>query len=140
MCSEYRQGEPHETRREPRVWRVILACPEEWRASRVREDSNGLPCWCLQRAPEEPQCEPRETACERAARCLQRSPRSVSGCERVVGAPADGGRSHESERVAVETDPEVERAIDAMPKAKALLDSAHKIVVQRMQPERTLAR
>ncbi len=46
----------------------------------------------------------------------------------------------ESERVAIETDPEVERAIDSMPKAKALLDTAHKIVVQRMQPESTLAR
>jgi len=40
----------------------------------------------------------------------------------------------ESERVAVETDPEVERAVDAMPKAKALLDSAHKVLVQRVQP------
>jgi carboxyl-terminal processing protease len=46
----------------------------------------------------------------------------------------------ESERVAVETDPEVEQAIDAMPKAKALLDSARKIVVQRLQPEPVLAR
>jgi len=43
----------------------------------------------------------------------------------------------ESERVGVETDPEVERAIDAMPKAKALLDSAHKVLVKRMQPEET---
>jgi hypothetical protein len=41
----------------------------------------------------------------------------------------------ESERVAVETDPEVERAIDAMPKAKALLDSVRKVIVKRMQPE-----
>jgi carboxyl-terminal processing protease len=42
----------------------------------------------------------------------------------------------ESQRVAVETDPEVERAIDAMPKAKALLDSARKIIVERMrQPQ-----
>ncbi len=46
----------------------------------------------------------------------------------------------ESERVAVETDPEVEQAIDAMPKAKALLDSARKIVVQRLQQEPVLAR
>ena len=44
----------------------------------------------------------------------------------------------ESERVAVETDPEVERAIDAMPKAKALLDSARKVIVKRMQPEEPL--
>ncbi len=41
----------------------------------------------------------------------------------------------ESERVAIETDPEVEQAVDAMPKAKALLDSAHKVLVKRMQPE-----
>jgi carboxyl-terminal processing protease len=42
----------------------------------------------------------------------------------------------ESQKVAIETDPEVERAIDALPKAKALLDSARKIIVQRMhQPE-----
>ena len=46
----------------------------------------------------------------------------------------------ESERVAVETDPEVEQAIDAMPKAKALLDSARKVVVKRMQPEEPVAR
>jgi len=45
----------------------------------------------------------------------------------------------ESDRVKVETDPEVERAIDALPKAKALLDSARKIVVERMQPKHTLA-
>jgi hypothetical protein len=38
----------------------------------------------------------------------------------------------------METDPEVERAIDAMPKAKALLDSARKILVQRAQPENPL--
>jgi len=44
----------------------------------------------------------------------------------------------ESDRVAMETDPEVERAIDAMPKAKALLDSARKILVQRAQPENPL--
>jgi carboxyl-terminal processing protease len=46
----------------------------------------------------------------------------------------------ESERASIESDPEVERAIDAMPKAKALLDSARKIVVQRMRPEPVLAR
>jgi carboxyl-terminal processing protease len=46
----------------------------------------------------------------------------------------------ESERVSIESDPEVERAVDAMPKAKALLDSARKIVVQRMQTEPVLAR
>lgn len=37
----------------------------------------------------------------------------------------------EARRVAVETDPMVEKAIDALPKAKALLDSARKIIVQR---------
>jgi len=38
----------------------------------------------------------------------------------------------ESRRVAIETDPMVEKAIDAMPKAKALLENARKIVAQRM--------
>ncbi|HVN02774.1 MAG TPA: S41 family peptidase [Bryobacteraceae bacterium] len=46
----------------------------------------------------------------------------------------------ESERVSIESDPEVARAIDAMPKAKALLDSARKIVVERMQRQPVLAR
>jgi len=46
----------------------------------------------------------------------------------------------ESQKVTAETDPEVERAIDALPKAKALLDSAHRIVVQRMQQEPAFAR
>ena len=46
----------------------------------------------------------------------------------------------ESRRSAAETDPEVERAIDAMPKAKALLDSVHRIVVERMQAQPVLAR
>ena len=40
----------------------------------------------------------------------------------------------ESDRVSVETDPEVERAVEAIPKAKALLDSAHRILVERVQP------
>lgn len=38
----------------------------------------------------------------------------------------------DSRRVAIETDPMVEKAVDAMPKAKALLDNARKIVAQRM--------
>jgi carboxyl-terminal processing protease len=38
----------------------------------------------------------------------------------------------ESRRIAIETDPMVEKAIDAMPKAKALLDNARKVVAQRM--------
>jgi len=46
----------------------------------------------------------------------------------------------ESERVSVESDPEVAQAIDAMPKAKALLDSARKIVVERMQRQPVFAR
>lgn len=46
----------------------------------------------------------------------------------------------ESERAAIESDPEVERAVDAMPKAKALVESARKIVVQRLQREPALAR
>jgi carboxyl-terminal processing protease len=41
----------------------------------------------------------------------------------------------ESERVGIEGDPEVERAIEAMPKAKALVDSARKVLVKRLQPE-----
>ena len=45
----------------------------------------------------------------------------------------------ESQRVFAETDPEVEQAVDAMPKARALLETAKKIVVQRMssQPKPT---
>jgi carboxyl-terminal processing protease len=46
----------------------------------------------------------------------------------------------ESQKIAVETDPEVEAAVDALPKAKALLDSARKIIVERMQHEPALAR
>ncbi len=38
----------------------------------------------------------------------------------------------ESRKVEVETDPIVEKAIDSMPKAKALLDNAKRIIVQRM--------
>jgi carboxyl-terminal processing protease len=38
----------------------------------------------------------------------------------------------ESRRVQVETDPEVEQAIESLPKAKALLDTAKKIIVQRL--------
>lgn len=40
----------------------------------------------------------------------------------------------ESRRADIESDPEVEKAIDALPKAKALLDNAKRIVVQRMAP------
>jgi len=38
----------------------------------------------------------------------------------------------DSRRIAIETDPMVEKAVDAMPKAKALLENARKIVAQRM--------
>jgi carboxyl-terminal processing protease len=38
----------------------------------------------------------------------------------------------DSQRVGIEQDPEVQRAIDAMPKAKALLETAKKQLVQRM--------
>ena len=37
----------------------------------------------------------------------------------------------ESRRVAVENDPTVLKAIDSMPKAKALLVSANRVIVQR---------
>ncbi|MFB3825144.1 MAG: S41 family peptidase [Bryobacteraceae bacterium] len=40
----------------------------------------------------------------------------------------------ESRKVEVETDPEVERAIDALPKARALLENAKRIIVQRTAP------
>jgi carboxyl-terminal processing protease len=38
----------------------------------------------------------------------------------------------DSRRIAIETDPMVEKAIEAMPKAKALLDTSRKILAQRM--------
>jgi carboxyl-terminal processing protease len=38
----------------------------------------------------------------------------------------------ESDRVMAQTDPEVERAIEAMPKARALVETAKKVVAQRM--------
>ena len=37
----------------------------------------------------------------------------------------------DSQKVAVETDPMVAKAIDAMPEAKALLDKSKKLIVQR---------
>ncbi|HUB34366.1 MAG TPA: S41 family peptidase [Bryobacteraceae bacterium] len=40
----------------------------------------------------------------------------------------------ESDRMFAQTDPEVAGAVDAMPKAEALLESAHKVVVQRLAP------
>lgn len=37
-----------------------------------------------------------------------------------------------SQRVAIEDDPMVHKAIEAMPKAKSLLESAKKMLVQRL--------
>jgi carboxyl-terminal processing protease len=39
----------------------------------------------------------------------------------------------ESRKYEIKTDPEVEQAIEALPKAQALLTSAHKIIVERMR-------
>jgi hypothetical protein len=41
----------------------------------------------------------------------------------------------ESQRVAIEQDPAVQKGIEALPKAKALLDSAKKQMVQRMNSQ-----
>ncbi len=46
----------------------------------------------------------------------------------------------ESHRVEIETDPLVEKAVEALPKARALLESAKKIIVQRMAAPRQTAR
>ena len=46
----------------------------------------------------------------------------------------------ESQRVAIEQDPEVQKAIESMPKAKALLDNAKKLLVQRIDVSRTVRR
>ncbi len=40
----------------------------------------------------------------------------------------------ESDRMFAQTDPEVAQAVDAMPQAETLLESAHKVVVQRLAP------
>ena len=45
----------------------------------------------------------------------------------------------ESRKFLVETDPMVAKAIEAMPKAKALLENAKKIIVQRMNNSKTAA-
>ena len=47
---------------------------------------------------------------------------------------------NESQRVEIETDPLVEKAVETLPKARALLDSAKKIIVQRMAAQRETAR
>jgi len=41
----------------------------------------------------------------------------------------------ESDRVSAQTDPEVERAMDSLPKARALLETAKKVIVQRMSKQ-----
>ena len=41
----------------------------------------------------------------------------------------------ESDKVFAKTDPEVERAVDAMPKARALVETAKKVLVQRMSSQ-----
>ena len=41
----------------------------------------------------------------------------------------------ESDRVFARTDPEVERAVESMPKASALVQNVKKVVVQRTQPQ-----
>jgi len=41
----------------------------------------------------------------------------------------------ESDRILAQTDPEVERAVESMPKARALLETAKKIIVQRMSSQ-----
>jgi hypothetical protein len=38
----------------------------------------------------------------------------------------------EARRVAVEADPMVEKAVESMPKAMALVQSAHRVIVQRL--------
>ncbi|MBV8906111.1 MAG: S41 family peptidase [Acidobacteriia bacterium] len=43
-----------------------------------------------------------------------------------------GFNKDESDRVMAQTDPEVERAVESMPKARALLDTAKKVLAQRM--------
>jgi len=45
---------------------------------------------------------------------------------------ATGFSFEESQKVAIETDPEVVKAIDALPQARALLDSSKKLIVQRL--------
>jgi carboxyl-terminal processing protease len=38
----------------------------------------------------------------------------------------------EARRITVETDPMVEKAVDSLPKAKALLETAKRVIVQRL--------
>jgi hypothetical protein len=41
----------------------------------------------------------------------------------------------DSDRVRIEQDPEVAKAVDAMPKAKTLIESAKKLMVMRIQQQ-----
>jgi carboxyl-terminal processing protease len=45
----------------------------------------------------------------------------------------------ESDRVFAQTDPEVAKAVDAMPKANALLETTKKIIVERMNAQHAAA-
>jgi hypothetical protein len=40
----------------------------------------------------------------------------------------------ESDRIFAQTDPEVTKAVESMPKAEALTDTARKVIAQRMAP------
>jgi hypothetical protein len=46
----------------------------------------------------------------------------------------------ESQRVAIEMDPAVQKALESMPKAKALLENAKKMIVQRGVTQQRAAR
>lgn len=48
-----------------------------------------------------------------------------------------GFNKDESDRIQAQTDPEVERAVESMPKARALLDTAKKVVAQRMSSQQS---
>ena len=45
----------------------------------------------------------------------------------------------DSQRVAIEQDPAVQKAIEAMPKAKKLLDNAKKLLVERISQQQQVA-
>ncbi len=46
---------------------------------------------------------------------------------------ATGFSYEDSQKVAIETDPMVAKAVEAMPEARALLDKSKKLIVQRIQ-------
>ncbi len=45
---------------------------------------------------------------------------------------ASGFSYEDSQKVAIQTDPMVAKAVDAMPQAKALLDKSKKLIVERL--------